>query len=129
MVMPEMMKPLRILYVEDNPLIREMTCELLLRPEREIAAFSTAEDALREFNRCPYDLVITDVSLPQMSGLELARMIARSHPRTAIIIATGYEMPTALEGWDGNAALINKPFEADDVEPLIERLLAAAHSP
>jgi CheY-like chemotaxis protein len=121
-------RAMRILYVEDNALIREMTCELLMRPEREIAAFATAEEALGEFQRRPCDVLITDVSLPRMSGLDLARRIARSRPQTAIIIATGYEMPGALEGWEGHAAMINKPFEADEVEPLIQRLLAAANA-
>ena len=119
---------MRILYVEDNSLIREMTCELLMRPAREIAAFATAEEALGEFQRRPCDVLITDVSLPHMSGLDLARRIARSHPQTAIIIATGYEMPAVLDGWQANAAMIIKPFEADEIEPLIQRLLAAANS-
>ncbi|MEA3196321.1 MAG: two-component system, cell cycle response regulator CpdR, partial [Gammaproteobacteria bacterium] len=68
-----MPSPLRILYVEDNPIVREVTTELLIQDHRHIVALGTAEEALKEFEEHPFDLVITDVSLPAMSGLDLAR--------------------------------------------------------
>ena len=126
--MNDVSPPLRILYVEDNALVREMTCELLMRPDRHIIACASAEQALREFQHQPCDLLITDVSLPSMSGLELARTIARYRPCTAILIATGYDLPAMLEGWSGPVACISKPFESAQVEPLIEQLLAAARA-
>ena len=64
--------PLRILYVEDNPIVREITSELLVHDQRQIVALGTAEEALQEFSEHDFDVVITDVSLPAMSGLDLA---------------------------------------------------------
>ena len=81
---------LRILYVEDNPLVREVTSELLFQDDRHIIALSTAEEALQEFQTHPFDVVITDVSLPAMSGLDLARKILDINPKAAIIVASGY---------------------------------------
>src|ERR1700688_4102007 len=67
--------PLRILYVEDNPLVRDVTCEWLSQPAREVLAVSSAEEALGVFKPDAFDVVVTDVSLPAMSGLDMARGI------------------------------------------------------
>jgi hypothetical protein len=80
---------IRILYVEDNPEIREMACELLAEDSREIVALATAEDALNAWGRGKFDILITDISLPGMSGVELARRILKKTPSIPIIIASG----------------------------------------
>ena len=85
--------PLRILYVEDNPLVREVTYELLSQPGRQILATSSAEEALEVFKPDAFDVVVTDVSLPVMSGLDMVRHMLRAAPSMAIIIATGYRLP------------------------------------
>src|SRR4249920_3094147 len=91
-------EPLRILYVEDNPLVQEVTCELLAQPTRQIVATATAEEGLEVFMREAFDVVLTDVSLPAMSGLEMARQMLRLSPTMAIIIATGYKLPLDPKG-------------------------------
>src|SRR5271165_7124151 len=88
--------PLRILYVEDNPIIRELTSELLAQDRRQVVALATAEEALDEFRERPFDVVITDVSLPVMSGLDLARSILTIKPEAPIIIASGYPLTAVL---------------------------------
>ncbi len=117
---------LRILYVEDNELIREMTSELLSRPGRRVVSVASAEEAIAESERNGLDVLITDVSLPRMSGLDLARRLAHQRPRLPIIVITGYEWPGVLDGWDANAAVLCKPVLSEQVEPLIEKLLQAA---
>ena len=64
----QMPTPLKILYVEDNELVREVTAELLAQEQRQIVACADAEEALRKFSENSFDVVITDVSLPVMSG-------------------------------------------------------------
>ena len=117
-----MPRPLRILYVEDNPIVREVTAELLDQEQRRIVALSTAEEALREFNDHEYDVVITDVSLPAMSGLDLARKILDLNPRAAIIVASGYVLDLNLQMWGPNVRAIVKPFEAAEIDALIAEL-------
>jgi CheY-like chemotaxis protein len=112
-------QPLRILYVEDNPLVREVTCELLAQPTRQILATATAEEALDLFKREAFDVVLTDVSLPAMSGLEMARQMLRLSPTMAIIIATGYKLPLDQKSLGPRVRIIEKPFDA----PAIDRLL------
>ncbi len=115
---------LKILYVEDNSLVREVTAELLAQEQRQIVACADAETALREFAGNSFDIVITDVSLPVMSGIDLARNLLRIKPHLPIIIASGYALDFGLENWARNVRAIIKPFEASEIETVINDLLA-----
>jgi CheY-like chemotaxis protein len=115
-------QPLRILYVEDNPLVREVTCELLAQPTRQILATATAEEALDLFKREAFDVVLTDVSLPAMSGLEMARQMLRLSPTMAIIIATGYKLPLDQKSLGPRVRIIEKPFDAPAIDSLLDEL-------
>jgi CheY-like chemotaxis protein len=116
--------PLRILYVEDNDIVREVTCELLAQDQRQIVACATAEEALKTFVAEPFDVVITDVSLPVMSGIELARSILRLKPHMPIILASGYDLDFAVENWAANVRSIIKPFETLEIEALMRQLIS-----
>lgn len=115
---------MKILYVEDNALVREVTAELLAQEQRQIVACADAEEALKEFRENPFDIVITDVSLPVMSGIDLARSILTIKPDLPIIIASGYSLDFALENWGANVRAIIKPFEGSQIEALISDLVA-----
>jgi two-component system cell cycle response regulator CpdR len=117
-----MLSPQRILYVEDNSIVREVTAELLAQEQRDIVAVATAEEALREFREHSFNVVITDVSLPQMSGLDLARKILDIDPKVLIIVASGYYLDLSLQKWGPNIRAIVKPFEAADIDALIAEL-------
>jgi CheY-like chemotaxis protein len=117
-----MTSPQRILYVEDNSIVREVTAELLAQEQRDIVAVASAEEALREFRENPFNVVITDVSLPQMSGLDLARKILDINPKMLIIVASGYYLDLTLQKWGPNVRAIVKPFEAADIDALIADL-------
>ena len=123
-----MPSPLRILYVEDNPVVREITAELLIEDQRHIVALGTAEEALQEFSEQAFDLVITDISLPAMSGLDLARKILNIEPKAPIIIASGYFLDLSVKTWGPNVRAIIKPFEGPEINALIEELCTANHS-
>src|ERR1700759_354484 len=116
---------LNILYVEDNALVREVTAELLAQAQRRICACDSAEEALEKFNAEPFDLVITDVSLPVMSGIDLARSILRIKPGVPIIIASGYALDFGVENWGPNVRAIIKPFETNEIEGVISRLVTS----
>jgi two-component system, cell cycle response regulator CpdR len=114
---------MKILYVEDNALVREVTAELLAQEQRQIVACADAEEALEEFRANPFDIIITDVSLPVMSGIELARSILAIKPGLPIIIASGYSLDFGLENWGANVRAIIKPFEGPQIEALISDLV------
>ncbi len=119
------MQTLRILYVEDNDLVREVTAELLSADSREIISVGTAEEALAHFNGGAFGLVITDVSLPAMSGIDLARQIRSLKPESPIIIASGYSLDLSSQKWGTGVRSIIKPFDGVDIDALINELCAA----
>jgi two-component system, cell cycle response regulator CpdR len=118
--------PLRVLYVEDNAIVRELTCELLVEgAAREIFAVETAEEALKSFGTRPFDLVITDVSLPGMSGIEFVRRLQGIDASVPIILVSGY--PLDAEDWrlGPRVRALTKPFELPELNALIQSLCGA----
>jgi CheY-like chemotaxis protein len=115
----------RILYVEDNSLVREVTSELLAQDGRKIVALGSAEEALEAFRTSRYDLVITDVSLPVMSGMDLAKTLLRDNPSLPIIIASGYSLDFGAQQWGKKVRTIIKPFESDEINALISEVSQA----
>ena len=113
---------MRILYVEDDPLVREVTCEMLAQPARKVLAVSSAEEALSVFRPDEFDIVITDVSLPAMSGIDMARQMLKVAPSAAIIIATGYDLHTSLQHLGPHVRALMKPFDLPQLDGLLNEL-------
>ncbi len=100
-----------------------MTAELLAEDGRKIVALESAEEALQAFRAASYDVVITDVSLPVMSGMDLTRTLLHERPTQPIIIASGYSLDFGLENFGRNVRAIIKPFESDEINALIGELV------
>jgi two-component system cell cycle response regulator CpdR len=118
--------PLQILYVEDNEMVREITYELLCADQRRIVAVGSAEEALEAFRSQAFDVLITDVSLPVMSGLDLVRNVLSVNPTLPVIIASGYSLDFGLEEWGPTVRAIIKPFESSEIDALIAGLTQKA---
>ncbi|HPQ14712.1 MAG TPA: response regulator, partial [Bryobacteraceae bacterium] len=109
----------RILVVEDEEKLRRVL-ELQLRSAGfEVEKAGTAEEALRLADRA--DLVLTDVRLPGMSGLELLAAIRRQNMTTPIIVMTAFgTVETAVEAMKAGAAdFLLKPFSLDHLMTVI----------
>jgi len=103
--------PLRILLVEDEMLIRMSTEDMLEGLGHRISGVATAEEALRLIDGGEFDLLITDLSLPGMSGLELIRQARRLRPTLGIVVASGHGAAATAELADGVTAwLLPKPY-------------------
>jgi len=114
--------PLRVLFVEDNAHVRESIAILLRAEGREIVCCESAEDALAAYRLQPCDVLITDVSLPRMSGTELASRILEAAPATWIVFASGYALQRGLEKFGPNVRSVPKPFETDEMEALLREI-------
>lgn len=117
--------PEQILVVDDE---RDM--RLLLRYQLEQEGYSIAEAsdgdaALRLMRECSPGVIITDVRMPFMSGLELLREVKQQLPTTEVIVATGYaEVETAIECMRAGAFdLIRKPFDLHEMYSCVARAL------
>lgn len=114
--------PFVILYVEDNDLIRESFAELLATAERRIVCVAHgagAREALRNEN---VNLLITDINLPDGSGLDVAREALRQNPRLPVIVCSGHDLADVVGSLGPTAHPLRKPFELDELEALVERL-------
>lgn len=114
------MNPVNILYVEDSDDLRETIGMLLEAPGREIIPCVHAEDALKLLARQEVDLVITDVSLPGMSGTDLARKLLAERPDRWIVLCSGYEFGDAVSQFGPNVRALLKPFEPEEMEALVQ---------
>ena len=122
MPQPQPKNPFRVLYIEDNALVREITCELLAIDDREVVAVATGEEALSAFENGPFDIVVTDISLPAMSGFDLVRHLKKLAPEVPIILASGYPLHLDQAQLSSNIRAITKPFDSPQLEALIAEL-------
>ena len=118
----ESQPPFRILYVEDNDLLREITCELLSSDAQEVVAVGSGEEALVAFKDDRFDIVIADVSLPAMSGIDLAKQIQQLAPSMPVILASGYALDLDDVRFGARVRAIRKPFDALQLDALIQEL-------
>jgi DNA-binding response OmpR family regulator len=113
--------PFVILYVEDNDLVRESFAELLATPDRRIVCVGDgagAREALREQN---VNLLITDINLPDGSGLDVAREALRQNPSLPVVVCSGQDLRDVARSLGPTAHPLMKPFEVDELEALIQR--------
>lgn len=118
--------PKRILLVEDDPDVALSLRMLLTLAGHETETVPQAEAALAKFDPLRHDVVITDLRLPGMSGLDLAEAIRRREPTQPIILTSGSpEVVAASLKSNSISVLLGKPF---DLRQLQEALLASLHS-
>lgn len=120
------MKSLNVLYVEDNERLREKIGELLAGAGRQVYPCATAEAALVAFGNNRFDVLVTDVSLPGMSGVDLARRVLLTNPYYWVVLCTGYEFNRRLTDLGINVRALVKPFDVNELEALMNEIAAEA---
>jgi DNA-binding NtrC family response regulator len=122
------MKKAKILIAEDHELSRENLSEVLRRHGYEVMAVEDGGQARDAFIEDKYDLVITDLKMPNLDGLQLLEFIQEINPENIVIIITGHgTVNTAVEAMKlGAFDYITKPLKDDLVTLTIERALSYA---
>jgi FixJ family two-component response regulator len=118
----------RITVVDDDASVRESMSSLLRSVGHLVHEFSSGEELVASAALDQTDCVITDVRMPGMSGLELQRRLARSHPRLPVILMTAHTPDDegrlrALR--DGATDYLAKPLDEETVLRAIETVLCA----
>ncbi len=90
----------------------------------DLVTCATGEDAEAEFRKGALDLVLTDISLPKMSGVDLARRVLALAPQTWVIFSTGYDMGNRLSHLGPKVRTLLKPFEFDELQRLMGEVRA-----
>jgi DNA-binding NtrC family response regulator len=115
---------MKILLVEDSPEVSLITVEYLLELGHEAVAVSAAELALDRVSREPFDTVMTDVSLPGMSGIDLAKELLKRHPGLPVVIASGYgklNIDALVSDQRGPVFALQKPYDMATLEKTLSQ--------
>lgn len=114
-----------LLIVDDDTLIRD-TLHEFLSEKHECHTADRAEQALSYLEVERYDAVITDVSMPGLTGREILMYVQNQHPTTPVIVISG--KPDGADGKSlvemGAFAYLTKPFQLDEIEEIVTRAIA-----
>jgi two-component system, cell cycle response regulator CpdR len=114
----------RILLAEDDDSMRRFLTSALKKAGHEVISYGQGDQALEEIRNDYFDLLLTDIVMPVMDGIELARRAAEIHPGLKIMFITGF---AAVALNPNNAAkVLSKPFHLKDLVSEVDRLVTAA---
>ncbi|HEX8709204.1 MAG TPA: PAS domain S-box protein [Pyrinomonadaceae bacterium] len=122
--------PFSVLVIDDEPLVRETLAEMLAALGHRATAVGGGHEALAAMARESFDLVFTDLAMPEMDGSEVAREIRRRWPATNIILVTGYGTGALIPAGSRELfnGIIGKPFDFDQISKTIARVAAEMRS-
>ncbi len=125
---------MRILYVEDHREVRETIALLMEAEGRTVVQCESAEqalehDALAQARQAPFDVVVTDVSLPGMSGTDLAHALLAKNRQRWIVLCSGYELGSYARAWGPHVRTLLKPFEVEALDDLLVEVAASLKEP
>ncbi len=123
----------RVLVVDDEPLIRQSIGQSLQKQGHQVALAADGRDALEQLGATTFALIVCDISMPHMDGIELCKLV-RSDPRTATIpflfLSAYQDIETRLQGLSAGADdFLGKPFSLDELVYRVNRLLTNCRSP
>jgi DNA-binding NtrC family response regulator len=109
-------RPASILIVDDEEVIRELL-KIYLGDTYDCSTVGSAEDAIERLESRSFDLVVTDITLPGLSGLELCGMVKASHPQTAVVVVSALTAShfARKAKQQGAYQFIQKPFDLADL--------------
>jgi len=124
-------KDLRILIAEDDELSYLYIKIILKSLTKNFVRVKTGEELLHHLEMEPADILLLDVNLPDVSGLEIARILFKKYPTLGIILNSAFsledEREDALKG--GNFCYLNKPLKKEKMMEAIEKvLISVAHN-
>lgn len=117
------MAPLRVLAVDDSPVIARLL-QIALGGIAEVTTCSKAAAAREMGTSAEWDLAIVDLSMPHISGLELAETWRSAGASYPVVILSGYDAPGTMP--PGVSAWMTKPFSPAELRSLVERLTGRA---
>ena len=117
----------KILLAEDDDDMRNFLVKALQKAGHEVTSFGEGLSAFEEIKHASFDLLLTDIVMPEMDGIELARRATELDPDIKVMFITGFAA-VALNP-DNNAPkeakILSKPFHLRDLVSEVQRLLAA----
>jgi CheY-like chemotaxis protein len=122
---PRSGRPFRILVVDDERGVREMLQEAVRVFGYDVTTASRGAEALALFLKEAFDLVMTDLMMPGMSGWELSAQLRAADPRLPILILTGFGANLEDEARRRGIVLMHKPVRLESLSAALKAALAA----
>lgn len=115
----------RILVIDDNPAVRDVLATMLAKAGHEVVKAEGGREGLELFQTTTFDLVFTDLGMPEMSGLEVAATVKEQSPTTAVVMITGWgmELDEKRLREEGVDLLLGKPFDLVMVQNSVAAVL------
>ena len=116
---------MKILVVDDEEGARELFSTILNEEGYEVTLAKDGQEAFALFQETPFDLVITDIKMPVMDGLQLLQEIRNTGSKIEVILVTAYgEVETYLKAMSlGAAEYINKPIRIKELKRIVHKVL------
>ncbi len=116
----------RILVIDDEASIRDLCARVLARAGFAVASAGSGEEGLAHLSREPVDLIVTDVRMPGLSGLDVLERAKAAHPRVRVILITGFGTPQTLARAQqaGADRVLTKPFNPAELVTAVRDILA-----
>lgn len=117
-------QPWRILIGDDEPNVRDAMADLLRILGHTVTLASSGEETVKRFREGEYDLVFTDLGMPDLSGWEVAKAIREMDPQIPIVLATGWgaEINDETARERGITRVLAKPFTVQKLSSLIAEM-------
>jgi len=114
-----------ILVVDDDFLIRESLSELLRLDNYDVDAAQGGHEALTQLATHTYDVVFTDINMPEVTGFEVLREVNLKYPETQVVLITGFgEIQTAVQAIkQGAYDYVQKPLVDDNIKMIVRRVM------
>ena len=118
-----MAKP--VLIVDDNPNMSSLLSDMLEVFDYRSVRASDGQQALDELERQDFAMIITDMRMPNMTGLELLAQAKNKHPKLPVVLISGYSVSEFEADAEGPKpdGFLTKPFMMSDIEKLLNSLL------
>ena len=115
----------RILIVDDERSMGEFLTLLLSKDGYRAQATTSAREALQWLETEPYQLLITDLRMPEMNGIDLLREVRRRHPDIGVVVITAFaSLESAVEALRlGAADYVTKPFHVDEIRAVVNKVI------
>lgn len=118
----------KVLVVDDDPVVGKSFSRVLSQKGYLVITAQDAQEALRKMQEGDYDVVVTDIRMPGMSGIELAERVKASRPWTPVVIVTGYGTTESEERARsaGVTSFLHKPLSPEMIEDSMTKALLEA---
>ena len=124
---PARSSTLSLLIVDDEAATRDLCRDVALDAGLQVQTSATTEDALEILDQFPVDIVVTDLKVPQLGGIELLKRVREHHPQVTVVVLTQYgTIETAVEATRlGATDYVTKPFHVEEFRTKLERVAHA----